>query len=67
MKRLLNHPLDTIKLIPELFEYRAIFIQKPSGGLRPIAIQETILNVLHRVLLRMIQKDVFSEQMALEK
>ena len=29
--------------IPELYQFRDIYIKKPNGKLRPIAVEETIL------------------------
>jgi hypothetical protein len=46
--------------IPELFEFRLACIPKdvsdPEKLYRPISIQESVLNLLHRALLHKIQK-----------
>lgn len=48
-----NALLNTPKLIThvqKLFEFRSVFIPKKNNDFRPIAIQETILLVFHKIL-----------------
>ena len=51
---LLNTP-QTIIQIPELYEFVPVFFEKPNGSLRPIAMQESILNILHTMILGKIK------------
>jgi hypothetical protein len=57
--QLINEP-DLVITIPELFEFRLACIPKdvndPAKLYRPISIQESVLNLLHRALLHQIQK-----------
>lgn len=39
-----------IEKIPNLFKFRSVFIPKKHNDFRPIAIQETILLVFHKIL-----------------
>jgi len=47
---LLNEPWK-VKEIPQLYTFKLQFIPKASGGIRPICIQESLLNVLHKLIL----------------
>ena len=40
--------------IPELFQYKSIYIPKPNGSFRHIAIQESLLTALHKAILNKI-------------
>jgi hypothetical protein len=57
--QLINEP-NLVITIPELFEFRLACIPKdvsdPEKLYRPISIQESVLNLLHRALLHKIQK-----------
>ena len=55
----LNNP-ELVKTFPEFFEFHQIEIPKDNDdidrGLRPIAMQESALNILNRIVLGMIKK-----------
>lgn len=40
---------------PSLYAFRTVLIPKASGDFRPVAVQETLLTLLHRILLRQWQ------------
>ena len=63
---LLNTP-TTITEIPELYQFTAIFHDKDNGKLRPLAVQESILNVFHKLILEEIRTDLNENQLALER
>jgi hypothetical protein len=58
---IINHP-ESVKDIPELFEFTLCCIPKdpndPSKGNRPLAIQNSCLNIFHRILLNIIKRPV---------
>ena len=66
-EQLLNNPVTTIGKFPLLYQFQASFLTKPNGKLRPISMQESITNVLHKMLLRMIRKPTSKYQLAMEK
>lgn len=43
---------ELILKIPELFEFRSIFIPKDNGQPRPIAIEESMLHIFSKLILR---------------
>ena len=53
---LINHPEVNIPFMVELFEFKVTLIPKKSGnGFRPIAVEETILKVMHSHILNLIR------------
>lgn len=58
---IINNPDEIIK-IPELYEFNIFCIQKDAdnekAGDRPISIQETILNIFHKLLVKEIRRKV---------
>ena len=48
---MLKHP-EIVKELVHLYSVRVIFIEKPDGGARPLQIEETLLRLFHKVLLR---------------
>lgn len=41
---------EAISEVPELYEFRPIFIPKDETDFRPISVEETLLTVFHRIL-----------------
>lgn len=62
-EQLIANP-DMIDEIPELFQFDALFLEKPKKhandktSLRPIAMQEAVLNVFHLLVLKEIKQDL---------
>ncbi len=44
--------------IPELFEFRSIFIPKDNGEPRPIAVEESILHTMSKMILKRIPNNL---------
>ena len=65
---ILQNP-ERIKDIPNLYKFRAVFIPKKEKGYRPIAIQETLLLVFHKILTQRLrnQTKLNKNQMAFQK
>eukprot|EP00703_Trepomonas_sp_PC1_P001083 JAP95523.1 RT/endonuclease [Trepomonas sp. PC1] len=55
--------------VSALFQYRSLFIEKPGkpGNYRHISMQETSLNLFHKVILNKIKKQLHPKQFAMQK
>ena len=55
--------------MPELYQFNDIYIRKPNGKLRPISLEETTLQLLHKILLQELRSkhSLSKHQYALEK
>lgn len=65
---LLNNP-TRMEEIPELYQYKSIYIPKTNGSFRHIAIQESLCTAIHKAILKKIQTTntvaIHDNQMAL--
>lgn len=57
---MLKNP-ELVKQLTALYTVRIIFLKKPDGSKRPIQIEESLLRLFHKVLLRKISHPIMEK------